>query len=217
MNNNLFEKNIIPQESLSKEELVSKLEIVEEKYIQLLAAEKKSEFYDKELCDSFLALKRNLGPTTPEILELYIGSAGGNYPEMLANYNKQREFESTVLKPVRDEMFAIESEINKIDRQELENNKALERKKAQEKFQIDKDEVEVSLYEALNKIHLEIPQEAHEVGMKTDVALKTYKPELVEVANQLEWYIGRLNEVIMPRQLDDFKERLKRDRLVNLE
>jgi len=129
---------------------------------------------------------------------------------MLDNYNKQQEFNVNILKPVQNEILAIESEIRKIDLQELKEKEILEEKEAQEKFKHEKSDIEAKLYQALDKIYKKIPQEAHDVGMKSDVALKTYKPELVGVAKRLEWQIGELDSITEPYQLNSFKERLER-------
>jgi len=79
MNNNLFEKDLVAPESLSREDLAAKLEVAEEKLKQIKEAEQQSEFYDKEMYNSFVYLKHSLGPTNPQILELYIGSSGEDY------------------------------------------------------------------------------------------------------------------------------------------
>jgi hypothetical protein len=93
------------------------------------------------------------------------------------------------------EVWSLSRQIAEINQKE---NKILE----QNKFSEEKENLSNALYEALDAIHSQIPQEAKDVGMKTEVALKQYLPKLEYKASQIESYINSVDSAL---DLDDLE------------
>jgi predicted secreted protein len=104
--------------------------------------------------------------------------------------------------------MAINEKRNIIAR-EINGFKDKEKEEERErKFNEEKDALTNSLYEALDGIHSQIPQEAKDVGMTTEMALKQYLPKLERKASKIEYWIERVEKSINMSELSFLKKQI---------
>lgn len=206
MINNSFESVTDDQENFSKEQWQNKLELIKKKREQLLA--QASDFYDQELYDLYVSTSLRFGADS-DAQRLYINSGGNDYEAALQNYKQFVDFQHEQLEPIDKEIRAIVAEINIIRNKEARDKNRQIETEAEEKFQTDKKELVDALYEALDAIHSQIPEEAHEIRMTTEAALKTYLPELVYRAERIERSIKKAEDVRIPYDIANIKRELE--------
>ncbi len=164
------------QEKTHIEQLQEQLVILSEQYDNL--QEHKSDYFDADL----LELYNKVRGMMPEARSLYIKSVGEDVNNVLENYKKHEDFVGQLLF-INGKKSAITREIRGINDKEEED-------KREKEFNSEKDTLITSLYEALDAIHSQIPQEAKDVGMTTEIAIKQYLPQLERKATQIEYWIG---------------------------
>jgi len=194
----MLEQQPVSAEKIStKEELEQQLVVAKEVLNSM--KERASEFYDSGLHELLVNAVQRFDKESA--IRLYIESAGNDYKNVLLNLEKKKAFEKEQLLPLSNNIWFIEKQIREIVRKDLQVKEDEKIKEAENKFKEEKELLETRLYEALELIHKSIPAEAAEVGMTTEAALKTYAPRLEYKANQIEYYIGSLEEVTTPFQL----------------
>lgn len=208
MKDNIFESAASNQETFSKEQWQEKLQSAKEKYQQVLA--QASDFYDEELCEVYKSSALQFGADS-DAQRIYINLSGDNYDEAVKNYKQFRDFQREQLGPIDKEISDISAEINKIRNKEADERERQTRLDKEEKFQAEKKELINALYEALDVIHSQIPDEAQKVGMTAEMALKTYLPELSYKAERIEGYIKRAEEVRTYYDINNLKRNLEGD------
>lgn len=203
-----FETTTNNQENLSKDQWQKKLELAKNKREQILA--QSSEFYDQELYDLYVSTALHFGADSDAQI-LYINSGGNDYQTVRKNYKKFENFRNEQLAPVEKEIETINTEIFKIRNKEASDKNRQTEIEEEEKFQTEKNELIDALYGELNSIYDQIPKEADEVGMKTEISLKTYLPELVGRARRIEGYIKRAEDIRIPYDMRNIKINLADD------
>ncbi len=190
-----------------REQFLEDLKLAKDKLEVVIATQ--YDFYSKEMYDIYAAMVR----VTPTAREIYVSSLGFNYSTVIENYHKYENFRQEHLKPAEQEVMTIENKIRTIDinkRREEQLSNEIVRK---EKFEKDKEKLSNDLYEALDSIHSQIPQEAKDAGLTIENALKVYLPGLVSKATDIEYYIGRLEEASVPLHLERIQDEIKDRRL----
>jgi Xaa-Pro aminopeptidase len=189
----------------------SKAQLLEATKTQLADMQNRAgEFYDVELCRVFEEAIKDFDSDF-EAIRLYLNSIGKNYDQAEENLDKKILFDRTYIRPIKKEIQEIENSLRAIKNKEYRlQQEQLEKEREQkeaENFNREKGELEERLFGALDAIHSKIPQEAKDLAMTTESALKVYLPDLVDRANLLEGYLNQIQEVKNQYELD----RLKKD------
>jgi len=213
MNENSFESPINTLDNISAEELREKLKLAKDKLDDLAVRENKSEFYDRELKDSF-ADAINRFSENKELLMIYLESVEIDYDKAVENFKKYIDFKNNEFGLAKKEVSLISTAINRIEQAKMEKINQQAENKEMEKFNRDKNDLANTLYEMLSEIYAQIPEEARAVGMDEEVALKKYLPQLTFKASEIEEYIGRIEETQLPFQLIAIKKELENRRLL---
>lgn len=206
MRNNPSETKLNHQETPSRGKLEEGLRLAEEKREQISA--RAPEFYDKEMYDLYVSSATRFGAGSDRQI-FYINTSGVKYKEALENYKKFEAFQNEQLGPINRDIHTIAGEITKIKNKEAAAREKQLQLESEKKFQTEKKELEDALYQELDAIHAKIPQEAHDVGMSTEIALETYLPELVGRAQRIEVYIERVENAVIPYDLSYIKKDLE--------
>ena len=165
------------------------------------------EFYDIELYE----LGTKARQVDPKLVGLFLQASGSSTDQMLANVDKYRAFKKEQLGPIEKEIWDIKEKIRHIDTAKQKAEKAQREEVAQHAYQKEKDALEEKLFNALDAIHSQIPQEARDVGMTTQAAMEAYLPKLVYDADRIEYYMAQLEKVKDERELGWLQEEMKRD------
>jgi hypothetical protein len=213
MNEKTLELPIDSLDNLTLEDLQEKLKLAKDGLDELAVRENNSEFYDKELKDSFLDAVERFSKNR-ELLKVYLESVGIDYDAAEENYNKYIDFRNNQFGLAKKEFSSISAVITGIEQAKREKNIQQTKNEEMEKFNKDKKELADVLYEMLNEIYKQIPQEAKEAGMDDEAALNKYLPQLTMSASTIEEYIRRIEETQAPFQLSAVKRDLEDRRLL---
>jgi hypothetical protein len=213
MNENYLELPKDSLDSLSLEELQKKMKLAKDGLDELAVRENNSEFYDKELKDSFMnALGRF--SNDKELLVAYLESVGIDYDAARENYNKYIDFRNNEFASAKKEFSLISAAIARIEQAEREENRQQAQNEEIVKFDKDKKDLADTLYGVLVGIYAQIPKEAKDAGMDEKVALEKYLPRLVLDADTIERYIERVEEAQAPFQLTAIKREIEGQQLL---
>lgn len=201
-----------PQAPLEKseEELLQEQRAEAQHKIEEMKA-RASEFYDTGLYELLSDVAGKMA--NENLTQLYLKSIGISYAKALENLKKKDSFDKNQLKPLRQELYTIETQLAQIAGAKRQAEKEEQEKQLQEAFEAEKSDIETKLYEALDAIHSQIPKEASEVGMTTEAAIATYLPNLVQKTKLIEYFIGRMSDVDTAYQLSLFKKEVESYRI----
>jgi len=206
MKNN-FELQLNNHETLSKEELHKKLELAYGKRQALLKEEAK--YYDKDDLQTYANVRNHFRGDEDRIALYFNVEEDESYQDMADNFAKFKDFRENKLGPLEKEIQEIGGRLRAIRRKEREEEQVIKDIELEEKFDKEKNELTTQLYEALDKIHSEIPSIAKELGMTTKVAIETYLPELSSRNRLLENYIEEAEKAKYSSDLYSIRENMK--------
>lgn len=193
-----FEAQANVQETLSKESLSEKLSSLYEQRGSLF--KKASKYYDKGKVFRFEEVSRNFRGSS-ERINLYFNSIEDG-ADILDNYAKFKSFKEEKILPLDKEIEELEKKLRIIRNEEREEEEVTRSIEREEQFKKEKDEIINSLYQQLDEIHKQIPEEAQAVGMSAEMAIETYLPELASDARRLEHLIGKVEKSQSPFDFD---------------
>jgi hypothetical protein len=192
---NSFEYGTGNSEKTPKEVLEKQLVIAKANYDAFMETE--SEAYDKEVAGIYPALMGMDSITQ----RLFLSTKDLTLNQVVENNEKRKVF--------MDQARTLSSEVRNISKQidEITNNEQRAEKKQQ--FKDKKEELSSKLYEALDAIHSQIPQEAKDVGMTTEMAIKQYLPKLQYEAIYIEHYINAVDKALDLEDLEYLENDIK--------
>ena len=193
------------QKIASKESWQERLRLAQEEKTAIL--EQAPDFYDDKLRQIYINSALQFGADSEMFKKL--GYDGYSYEELLDNYQKSESFRQEQLGPVEGKIQEINSELTKIRRQEQQEQAEKKEQEQEEQFQTRKKELSSRLYDKLDAIYTQIPPEATEAGMKIEMAMAEYKPELSGSARMIEEFIKRIEDAIIPYDLDNIEREMK--------
>ncbi len=182
-------------------------EVLEEQLAKAKSAydnfmETESEAYDKELSDLYLST----AGMDENARTLYLGVRGVNQQQLIENSEKRKNF--------LEEAAVLGREVRSLSQQIRQFEQEEQKKQEKKSFSEAKDALSNSLYEALDVIHSQIPQEAKDVGMTTEMAMKQYLPGLQSKASKIEHYINSVDEVLDFRDLEYIKKIIEQENIL---
>jgi mevalonate kinase len=193
-------------EMSEKEVLGQQLRDAEQRRIDIV--NRAGEFYDLELYE----FSKKVIEIEPQLQQAYIEVHGHTSDELFANIEKYKEFKNSYIKPIDQEIWGIKQKIHRVKETEREVEKQQAQEQVMQLYQQERDILEEKLFNALEEIHSQIPQEARDVGMTTSVAMQTYLPNLVHKAHQIEYYMKLLEKVEDERDLKRLQDQIERER-----
>ncbi len=169
------------------------------------------DLFDKKKLEVF---NNTIGNISPEMLEIYFRSIGYDYDDLVDNHKKFKKFEAEQLDPVNEEISKTRKSLGQVYGRINEAERARKAQEEKEAFKSEKLALINKLYEQLDKIHAQIPQEAHDVGMTTKAAFETYAPRLGWKASEIERWINEVEETELPFHLKRVRESIDRDKVL---
>jgi hypothetical protein len=145
--------------------------------------------------EKYTVLENAIKNIEPEMVEIYVRSLGYKLEDLIDNHENYRKFEIEKLAPINEKISEVNTKLRTINFKIAEAERERKAQEEKEAFEAAKNELITGLYEGLEKIHGQIPQEAHDSGMTTENALETYLPNLVYKAQLIESYINRADDV----------------------
>lgn len=202
MKTTLFEQQTNSLENVSLEQLQEKLATAEQNKEHCL--ETVDDFYNKEMLEVLADASQRFGSDS-DAMALYINSSGDDYNAVIKNYEDFKDFKENKLKPIEQEISIIGREINRRKLKERESQYQNEILKEKESFNLAKEKLSDYLYDLLDNIYKQIPKEAAESGMNTQIALETYLPESVSKVRIIEECIAKIDRAAIPYDLTNLK------------
>jgi hypothetical protein len=202
---NALESPSSNQEVVGKDVWQEKLRLAQEEKAAIL--EQAPDFYDDSLRQIYIDSALQFGANSEIFKKL--GYNGYSYEELLDNYEKSESFRQEQLGPIERKLQEINSELTKIRRQEQQEQAEKKEQEREIQFQTRKKELSSRLYDKLDAIYAQIPPEAAEAGMKIEMAMAEYKPELSGSARMIEEFIERIEEAMIPYDLDNIEREMK--------
>ncbi len=194
--------------------------LLKEARTKLADEEKRAgDFYDVELYRVFDEAIKHFN-LDYEAVRLYLNSINENYEKAEENQDKKILFDKNYIKPIKEEIREIENSLRTLKNKDYRLQQEQAEKELQQKeegdFNKEKGQLEEKLFTALETIHAQIPQEAKDLGMSTESALKVYLPELVDRAQTIEYSINQLSEVTNTYALNRLKKDIDFSSIKNL-
>lgn len=204
-------ENPISDTELSAQ-LAKELEVLNEERekIQESLLEQEDKSFSKE---KYTVLENAIKNIEPEMVEIYVRSLGYKLEDLIDNHENYRKFEVEKLVPINEKISKVNSKLRTINFKIAEAERERKTQEEKEAFEAEKNELLSRLYEELAKIHDQIPQEAHDVGMTTKTAIETYIPNLSRKASNIEYWINEAEKDEFPHHLKQTKEAIDREKI----
>src|SRR5680860_1237963 len=126
----------------------------EEKKILL---KEEAEYYDKDDLQTYANVRNHFRGDEDRIALYFNAEEDESYQDMADNFAKFKDFRENKLGPLEKEIQEIGGRLRAIRRKEREEEQVIKDIELEDKFGKEKNELTTQLYEALDKIHSEIP------------------------------------------------------------
>lgn len=123
--------------------------------------------------------------------------------DLLSNYINFKDFKENKLSPLEQEIREVEAKLRIIRKEEEEEQNLIRDIEIEEQFEKSRKNLVDQLYQDLDQVHKQIPEEAQAVGMSTKMAIETYLPELVTRTKLLEHLIAMAEKAKYSSDLED--------------
>lgn len=193
------------QENLSNENLSDKLELLYEKRKAL--SNEIFKRYDRKKMASYIQVLNHFRGDEDRV-SIYFNSMEEG-ADIVDNYLKIKNFKENKIFPLEKDIKEAEEKLRIIRHEKREEEEVIRDIETEEKFKEEKNNFIGGLYEDLDKLHQQIPEEAKEVGMSAEIAIETYLPELAGKAKLLEYFIGEAEKAKYSFDLENIKRRMK--------